>query len=88
MAYSEFIRRPAPGARWLADMRGTACPEVVLGPVTVIIGPEGGLTDSEREAALSVGWMALTLGRNVLRFETAAVAAAARVAAARSGAQT
>ena len=43
--------------------------------VTVLIGPEGGLTDSEQEAALAAGFKAVRLGPRVLRTETAAIAA-------------
>lgn len=44
-------------------------------PVTLLIGPEGGLTYHEREGARSAGFEARTLGPRVLRTETAAVAA-------------
>ncbi len=42
-----------------------------------LLGPEGGLTDSEMEACLRAGLAAASLGPRVLRAETAAVAAAA-----------
>ena len=45
------------------------------GPVTLLIGPEGGLSESEIEAAVSHGFRPLRLGPRVLRTETAAVAA-------------
>lgn len=45
--------------------------------VTIVIGPEGGLTDAEREALRARGGRTVRLGRHVLRVETAAVAAAA-----------
>jgi 16S rRNA (uracil1498-N3)-methyltransferase len=43
--------------------------------ITVLIGPEGGLEDSEQEAALAAGFKAVRLGPRVLRTETAAIAA-------------
>lgn len=43
----------------------------------VMIGPEGGWTDEEMILANSHGWQVVSLGRAVLRVETAAVAAAA-----------
>jgi len=46
-------------------------------PVTVLIGPEGGLDESERQAALSAGFVAVRLGPRVLRTETAALSALA-----------
>jgi 16S rRNA (uracil1498-N3)-methyltransferase len=45
--------------------------------VIVLIGPEGGWTDSERLAAKNAGFQAWRLGPNVLRVETAAMAALA-----------
>jgi 16S rRNA (uracil1498-N3)-methyltransferase len=40
----------------------------------LLLGPEGGWTDAEREAAAGAGWQAVSLGPQVLRAETAAVA--------------
>jgi 16S rRNA (uracil1498-N3)-methyltransferase len=37
------------------------------------VGPEGGFTDDEVQAALSAGWKAVDLGPRVLRVETAAL---------------
>ena len=72
------------GMRWLADPQGSAPPAVLDdAPVTVLIGPEGGLTDAERTAALAAGFQPVRLASLTLRFETAAVAAAACVVAAR-----
>jgi 16S rRNA (uracil1498-N3)-methyltransferase len=45
--------------------------------VTVLIGPEGGLTDAEQEAAVAAGFLPVRLGPRVLRTETAAIAALA-----------
>ena len=44
------------------------------------IGPEGGFTDEEVEQALACGWRAVGLGGNLLRIETAGLAAGRRVA--------
>lgn len=43
--------------------------------IVVLIGPEGGLCESEQRAALAAGFVAVRLGPRVLRTETAAVAA-------------
>jgi 16S rRNA (uracil1498-N3)-methyltransferase len=43
--------------------------------IVVLIGPEGGLAESEQRAALDAGFIAVSLGPRVLRTETAAVAA-------------
>ncbi len=48
----------------------------------ILIGPEGGFTPDEVSACLNSGFLACTLGSRVLRTETAAIAAAAQVAAA------
>lgn len=50
--------------------------------VALLLGPEGGWTDEERQAAFAAGWHACSLGRNILRAETAAVSALAVVEAA------
>ena len=42
--------------------------------VAIFIGPEGGFDDSEVEAALSMGTKPVTLGRRILRTETAGLA--------------
>lgn len=47
------------------------------GPVTLLVGPEGGLTETEREAAQRRGFAPRTLGPRILRTETAAIAALA-----------
>ncbi len=49
--------------------------------VTLIIGPEGGLTNEEEQAALRQGAMCLSMGPRVLRTETAGLAAVAAVQA-------
>lgn len=43
----------------------------------VLIGPEGGFTDEEVDSARSHGFLITSLGKRVLRMETAALAAAA-----------
>ena len=53
--------------------------------VRVAIGPEGGWTPAEEELALSCGWQPVSLGPTILRTSTAAVAAAAQLAAWRAG---
>src|SRR5207253_168739 len=50
-------------------------------PLLVLIGPEGGWSDDEEQLLRDAGLTPLTLGTTILRIETAAVAAAAVVAA-------
>jgi 16S rRNA (uracil1498-N3)-methyltransferase len=45
--------------------------------ITLLIGPEGGLTPEERAAATAQGFMDVQLGPRILRTETAAIAALA-----------
>lgn len=46
-------------------------------PVTIAVGPEGGIEESELAALTSAHFQRVRLGGNILRFETAAVAALA-----------
>jgi 16S rRNA (uracil1498-N3)-methyltransferase len=48
--------------------------------VAVLVGPEGGWTDGEREQSLAAGWTRVSLGPLILRSETAALAALAVIA--------
>ena len=48
--------------------------------IAVLLGPEGGWTDAERLLATASGWRAASLGPQILRTETAAVAALAILA--------
>ena len=50
-------------------------------PVSLIIGPEGGLTDAEENAAIAHGALCLHLGKRVLRTETAGLASIAALQA-------
>ena len=45
------------------------------GRVALFVGPEGGWTDDEREAANAAGWQPISLGPMILRSETAAAVA-------------
>jgi 16S rRNA (uracil1498-N3)-methyltransferase len=74
----DVIRAAPPGAHFLLDVTG----EPMLGipvtpPLTIAMGPEGGLEDDERERLALAGWMPVSLGVTTLRFETAGVAALA-----------
>jgi 16S rRNA (uracil1498-N3)-methyltransferase len=81
---AELLADTLDGERWLADRSGQPPrPGFGIGPVTVLVGPEGGLSDQETESARAAGFRPLRLAEHVLRFETAAVAAAACAAAAR-----
>jgi 16S rRNA (uracil1498-N3)-methyltransferase len=49
--------------------------------VLIFVGPEGGFTDAEGEVLGQAGAVAVRIGRNILRIETAAVALCALVTA-------
>ena len=46
-------------------------------PVTLAVGPEGGFEDAEKAALAASGFLSLSLGETILRFETAAISALA-----------
>ena len=71
---------PAP-PRWLLDPQGApvaarAKPGI---PFELVVGPEGGLAERERELAISRGCEPVALGPRILRTETAALAALAAI---------
>lgn len=79
----QFSALKRPGLRWLAQPGGAAPPRNLgAEPVTVVIGPEGGWTEREL-GHLTARFEPIALAAPILRFETAALAAAAVVAAAR-----
>ncbi len=69
-----LILAPEAGTRLAALPRPT-------GPVTLLIGPEGGFEDGELAAAASTGFQVVSLGPRVLRTETAGLAALAAMMA-------
>jgi 16S rRNA (uracil1498-N3)-methyltransferase len=65
------------GTRILLDAEGEPIIDVALsGPVSLAIGPEGGLDPAERTQFVEAGFLPASLGANILRFETAGILAA------------
>lgn len=76
------IAAAPPGTRLLLDVEAPPLLAMrVTAPVTIAVGPEGGMERDERERLVAGGFVPVSLGGNVLRFETAAVAALAVVRA-------
>ena len=70
-----------PGGGPLVDvLRDWKTPGASSSSVVVAIGPEGGFTDDEAELAMQHGWKIVSLGKRILRVETAAIMSAAVVA--------
>lgn len=73
-----FVAQPGSASRIMALLDWGA-------PVTVLTGPEGGLTDAEVAELTGRGAHAVTLGPRILRAETAPVALLGAIAAAGGG---
>jgi len=74
---AEWVKKAPPGERWVLSLsEGTQSlgQRLGAGPVTVLSGPEGGLSPNEELAALAAGFAPVTLGPRVLRAETAPLA--------------
>lgn len=55
------------------------CPRAVPGPVTLVIGPEGGLVPFEVDLLATAGFQPVDLGPRILRVETALAALVGRL---------
>ena len=77
---NEWLKQAAAGQRWVLSLsEGTQALSKMMGaadlpPVTVLSGPEGGLSPAEEATALAAGFTPVTLGPRVLRAETAPLA--------------
>jgi len=75
-----------PGVRIFLDPPGAPLLQVLAvplaEPVTIAVGPEGGVEEPERAAIAAAGFVRAALGPAILRFETAGVAALGAVQAA------
>ena len=74
----DVVEMATPGVHCLLDAVGEPILTLPLtAPLTIAVGPEGGLDDDERERFALAGWMPVSLGAATLRFETAGTAALA-----------
>ena len=87
VAFSEFIEQRSArdlnllfwekeGERTLRKLNAAQTPEHA---VTIAVGPEGGFSAAEAQAALQRGFLTVSLGPRILRAETAPIAALALV---------
>lgn len=84
--FRDWIGTPAAGPRLLLSPRATSslvewARDAGAQPVTLLVGPEGGFTDEEEDAAVRAGATMVSMGPRVLRTETAALAALSMLAA-------
>ncbi|MCL2830157.1 MAG: 16S rRNA (uracil(1498)-N(3))-methyltransferase [Betaproteobacteria bacterium] len=81
MEFSAWLGEPAEDAslRLMLDPEaGTSLAELLpAAAITLLVGPEGGLTREEAESARSAGFIGIRLGPRTLRTETAGLAALA-----------
>lgn len=82
MGFAEWAAgAPVPGTGLLLSLSEDARPlreaAPASGPLHLLSGPEGGLSGAEEAAARARGFMPMSLGRRVLRAETAPLAALA-----------
>ncbi|WP_332878174.1 16S rRNA (uracil(1498)-N(3))-methyltransferase [Massilia sp. S19_KUP03_FR1] len=80
--FAKWLAQPAPAARILLSPRGKATLAEWAGAhaaqdVVLMVGPEGGFAPEEEDAAIAAGALPLTMGRRILRTETAGLAALA-----------
>jgi 16S rRNA (uracil1498-N3)-methyltransferase len=83
---SAALASAPPGVRIFLDPPGTPLLQALqlplVAPVTIAVGPEGGVEEPERAALAASGFVRASLGPAILRFETAGVAALGAVQAA------
>jgi RsmE family RNA methyltransferase len=70
-AIDERLRPGLVGRRGFVAHPGAAspCPHRIDGPVTIFVGPEGGLLDDEVERLAAIGFEPVHLGTRILRVE-------------------
>lgn len=90
VSYNEFIGTSTDKLKFIAhcedgeklDLKRRVAPDKDL---TILIGPEGDFSSSEIESAYQNGFLPVSLGRNRLRTETAAIVACTVVATINNG---
>lgn len=77
MSLAEFLNSSSAQLRFLLHTNLESSPLSGNDPrgVAFVVGPEGGFTNDEVQAARDVGWRPLSFGPRILRIETAAITA-------------
>lgn len=86
LSFAEYVRSDSSAQKIVLDPRESASlAEVVeggdgpLGTLSLMVGPEGGFTDSEIETAKKGGYLGVRIGPRILRTETAPLAVLAAI---------
>ena len=81
LAFMAWIAEPAAGPRWMLSPQAApiASHAPPASPLELLVGPEGGLSERERELAVHQGCESVALGPRILRTETAPIAALAAI---------
>jgi 16S rRNA (uracil1498-N3)-methyltransferase len=84
--FSKWLAQPSAALRILLSPRGTQTLAGWAGAhaaqdVTLMVGPEGGFSPAEEDAAIAAGALPLAMGPRILRTETAGLAALATISA-------
>ena len=77
VSFSDYLRQMPPELHLMMSLRrATTLRDIAPAPQTLrlMIGPEGGWTPAEEQATLEAGVQTITLGKRVLRTETASLA--------------
>ena len=79
LGFQSWIAVASNAKRWMLARDGTpvSAMQAPEGPLELLIGPEGGLSERERDLATSRGFEPVAIGPRVLRTETAPVVALA-----------
>jgi len=84
VALADFAAEKWDGMRWVAAIDGAAPPDRIgTEALAIVVGPEGGFTPTERRVLGGAGFQPVLFGEHILRFETAALAAAVHAGIAR-----
>ncbi|MBL0142605.1 MAG: 16S rRNA (uracil(1498)-N(3))-methyltransferase [Betaproteobacteria bacterium] len=77
-AFRDWAAQPAQAVRWMLAPGGgepLSSQAAPTGPVELLVGPEGGLSERELDIAATIGFAPVSMGPRVLRTETAPLAA-------------